>query len=55
MILNPPEGPYPWEHPGHQETQHRDRKLPWCSKCGWRAPRPARPAIPAVQVKKMDP
>lgn len=29
---------------GHNETQKRDGKPPWCTRCGWTHGQPARPA-----------
>jgi hypothetical protein len=37
----------PWQHPGHNPVQHRDRKPPWCETCGWTSPTPAVPAVRA--------
>lgn len=34
----------------HLETQHRDKRPPWCNECGWRHAVPARPARPAVKL-----
>lgn len=32
--------------PNHKEVQHRDRKPPWCNKCGWSHGQAAVPARP---------
>jgi hypothetical protein len=41
------ETPPPCEN--HVEIQHRDRRPPWCSKCGWSH---GRPALPPRQIAK---